>query len=606
MPDQTLPQILFENPLDEAPDPREQQIWERLNRGPRDRGDELTKKGWEDRYGINEGSGKRACLFAGLGEAGRAVAQGKQYKSIADAAQEQGLKEYQVEVSPLQRELGVISANKRAQAALSQKTAFQEAKMLQDAYVAERRLGQTDEDLIRKGKFTRAQIQKIVADISLNEAKTENVKTDTANDKATGGLTGVFGAANTWGQNPTDPQTQGKMRTWADMQGLTAALRGSGAPKVPTTSTSTSTGTKYVTTDQGVEAHPDTRVSVRSGMAPDPNAIAQNVDAARARLLNPQAPAGTPAPTPQTPAAAPIPALLPQPVAPAKRQPVVSVDGQAFREDPNPASARQVGFRGGRFTSLNVDPSWSNYLKSYTKNEDPENLPPRFLSKFKGRLIGGAKTTDEQRVQTEFRSSIRSLADDSMSLFANNKLGEVTGIPGGWVTQFKAMMPAGVDISNIKTRSEAVNTMANYILAKSGKAVTENERRILMQSLPNLDRDSAPTLMQKTLVLQVLARRMSFQQGMRLSDDEMDSLMRSPSGRRAADMDKKIYNILDAVNKATRNGQKAVTVYGPPDPKTGKRASVQFNSRQGALDAARATMEEDFALLTKGIKEVFN
>jgi hypothetical protein len=190
MPDeQTLEQILAAKKLQDEEEAlrleREKSIWDRINRGPRERTDELTARGWQDRYGITPDSGKLSKIFAGLGEVGRSITQGAKYKGIQDEARENALKEYQVEAGPLQRELGVISAERRAGTALQEKMKLEREKLEQRAYVQERQLGQSDEKLIQDGKFTREKINEIKANIGLIEARTGLVgeQTDAAEQK---------------------------------------------------------------------------------------------------------------------------------------------------------------------------------------------------------------------------------------------------------------------------------------------------------------------------------------------------------------------------------------------------------------------------------------
>lgn len=311
------PEPFAVDPLQEE---REKQIWEKIMKGPRGRAKELVAEEWKDQYGVDEKSGKLKRIFAGLGEMGRSIAnaQNPRYRGLVDTATDRGMEEYKAEVGPLQRELGVLTQAKTAAAKMMQQKAASETAAQVRAYAAAVNATKTAAQVAAiEAKFP-AEVKKIAAETGLLLERTKNVIQDTENDKATGGLSGIFGAANAW-KDPAESADQ--RRTWADMEGLKNALTGAGVPKTPVQVPGAAGVTRTFQTDQGLQTLPIPQTT-RTVMQADP--AARNAATARARNQFLYGGAGNAPGAPLIPpvgSGGPIPGVPPEGLIPSARPP---------------------------------------------------------------------------------------------------------------------------------------------------------------------------------------------------------------------------------------------------------------------------------------------
>ncbi len=604
--EQTLEDILLKENAQAAEaaarEEREKTLWERLNRGPRERADELTARGWQDRYGVNEGSGKLAKIFAGLGEMGRSVALGRGYRGIQDEARENALKEYQAEVGPLQRELGVISAERRAANALQENMALQREKLEQKKYVDARNQGRSDEELILKGDFTRAKIDQIKSSIGLTEARTALTagQTNAVNQRnqmlerfggiAPAGATAEAAAIDFLGRK--DPAAG------TDLFNLRQALRGAGKGG---SGSSAGGGTTTVSNRQ---------VYMKTGTGPDGADILEPKTLTTTTSRIP-AGGGTAATSPP-----PLPAWVQLSQANPKNAKVQEAAKKLGSEEPsvtfrlpgdkvvvaapNPSAPQpkpRATVQGGRVVAAPaVDPAITQAIKRYFPNADPAS--PDFVpQKLRGPqtilVAKRPKTPQEEAVEKATLEGLR-VAKTGLDEFMSGDLELEVGLLG-------KPLEWGRDVLNKKKSSplfletRSVQALNSYLNAISGLAVTKAEEIRAKRILPTTG-DQPRTLMLKAFQgMQIEAQHKWLKGAGVPTSSQAELFEKNPDLISAPNVSSSIaLQHMDAARKARRTGQKTYRIPmkngGYKDYQTGKVEDFVW----ALLTSVTEDMEEAF------------
>lgn len=589
MAEQDFSSLFTSNPLEFTPDPemaaREQLLWNKINKGPRERAKELAAEEWKNRYGITESSGKGRRILGGLGELFRGIAQGSKYESISDKAAAQGMKEYQAEVGPLQRELGVLSqAKSAALKALSQQQIAQEKNAVEQ-YKARIAGAKTLQEAEMIKALTPERVKKLAAETENLTANTglTNEKTNTEAIRG-GNLLRTFGlngqAGLTAAMSP-DSSPDGIARTWGDMQALKAAL----APnKGSSGGTTTTTRQALVDGPNGKEIQDLTSTSTRSGKTQAPltpesaRQISQQFFGNRAQPLDS---AATPSPTiTQSPTSGPV----------------------EFRQLPSRGNLTEFHyFDGKKYVPTNIHPTQESVLKAY---KGDKQLPEWLASRFRAPVIPGSqKKTIEDIARSQFNDAASELLKSASTAYGDGKLEVLTGPGQNFMAKIKGMQSNGLTLGDVKTRADAVNAMALKILELSGKAVSDSERRILSTPLPDLGMDSDTTLLYKAMLTSQVSRRLQYMKAMKLNDAEMEALKNAAE----PDLKKNIsmqLNVLSALNKSAKLGvTKGEDQIEIPIP--GSKGGLK-TTRQKAQDLLRQLSQKDFTIFTDKLKTLGN
>lgn len=590
MPDQLLPpldlsQLQPQPQLSDifAPDPadaeREKLLWEKINRGPRQRSKELEAEMWKDRYGVQESSGKFRRFLAGLGETARGIGGGAAYKSIPDQAAERGMKEYQAEVGPLQRELGVLSQSRAAAMKVQQKAQSDaEANKIKQV-LAMSRMGVDQANIAKVLGITepeQAKILETLAKAGNQEAEAALRARQTINAEKTLGLTGDTGAAMALGGTDKFLTNLDKITA---LKGLNKNIGGSQGTmqNLP----SQTTREQFIPGPNGLErvVTNSTTVSPRrvpgAGMSPDA------VSKLKASILGGQsAPEETA--TPQIAQQIPSPQIPSGPV-------------EARQLPPRRVPHEFQYFDGRGYKPTNIHPSQESALKAF-KGDQP--LPEWLAARFKHEVLPGTgRKTADDNVRSQFDDAANELFRSATDSYSTGKLDSLTGLWPNFSTKLKSMQSGGLSLGDVKTRSDAVNAMALKILDLSGKAVTESERRILSTPLPDLSMDSDTTLLYKSILLNQVSRRMQYLRGMKLTDPEMNALKSAAEPELKKNMDRQLA-ILTSLGQAAKIGN--------TDPKGTVTISIPGAkplpmTRQEARDLLLKLSRSDFDILTKSL-----
>jgi hypothetical protein len=232
-------------------------------------------------------------------------------------------------------------------------------------------------------------------------------------------------------------------------------------------------------------------------------------------------------------------------------------------------------------------------LAQFTKGEE---LPERFASRFQYPIIPGTRVkTADERSQDSLYDASGELLRSSIEAFENDSLKDLTGLGPNLMAKFNAMRENGLSFGDVRVRAAAVNALAEKILALSGKAVTDRERAILGNALPDLSMDSGTTLLEKSMVLHQTLRRLEYQKNMNLNPAEMEQLV-TLSGSELETNRRRQLMVLDALQKSQRNGRgkdtDTITV--------GKKTFT----RKEAKELVREANELDFKILTRNLRKL--
>ena len=522
---------------------REDAIYERIMKGPRQRAKEIAAEMWKDRYGVTESSGKLRRIFAGLGETARGIAGGAKYESIPDQARELATKEYQTEVGPLQREASVLSSAQKAAKAQADLTRYRNEQLAKDWYIGQRKLGQTDEQIAIRSGLSKAQIDKIKADIGLTEAKTDltNEQVNAAQQQnavrkqfggqlPTGALGNAFGLNFLGNQDPE--QATGIANTYGM---LNSTGKGSaGGPKTLVKAPYDKLVTGY-----------DAEGRLHANKVPDFKYIWQSA---------PGTAANTPKPAwfQASPEQNSVKSVAPVSVSYQQLQP--EKNGKEFRFTDIDGEQRNLAPRPGNIATERVDPT---HVDNLSKRFD---VDPKSFNGFRSRRftdwVGPAikEPTERASAKSAYYTSLSQLTRDAVNAYANHGDDNISGLYTTFDNNIKAFA-GDLPPEAIAIRQSAVDTIATRILELSGKAVTNQERALYMKALPNLTTDAAPTFVAKAIILKhMLDTRKMFAEG-RMTDAEIDKFYSTTGGQRLAKMAEVQFELLNRFREATANGK---------------------------------------------------
>lgn len=561
---------------------REDAIYERIMKGPRARAKELTAELWKERYGITEKSGKLARIFAGIGEIGRAGGGGKSYVSIPDQARELAMKEYQTEVGPLQREASVLSSAQKAAKAQADLTRYRNEQLLKDWYIQQRKLGQTDERIAITSGMSKAQIDKIKADIGWTEAKTNltNEQVDAAQQQ--NALTRYFGGAkptgtlaNAFALNNLGNQDPGQAN---DVVGAYNLL---GGGRTGSSGTGEKQTVRIQTTRPIVSYDAEQRPHVVQ--APIERVFRENIPGSAAAGAKPswfQA----------SPEQNAVKSVAPVSVSYQQLQP--EKNGKEFRFTDIDGEQRNLAVRPGNVATERVDPT---HIDNLSKRF---GVDPKAFNGFRSRRftdwVGPAikEPTERASAKSAYYTSLAQLTRDAVNAYASHNDENISGLYNTFDNNIKAFA-GDLPPEAIAIRQSAVDTIATRILELSGKAVTNQERALYMKALPNLTTDAPSTFVAKSMILKhMLDTRKMFAEG-RMTDAEIDKFYSTTGGQRLAKMAEVQFDLINRFRESAANGKPFVL---------GNKTYTNLDEGAKALKAtmSRETMNKYFK---QGLKE---
>ena len=531
---------------------REDEIYARIMKGPRQRAKELTAEMWKDKYGVTENSGKLRRIFAGLAETGRAIGGGAKYESIPDKARELATKEYQTEVGPLQREASVLSSAQKAAKAQADLTRYRNEQLLKDWYVQQRKLGQTDEQIAMRAGLTKAQIDKLRSDTALTDEKANLTGQQTFEKQLTNEALAGTGGFKLTGQpaNAAGINAMGE-RNPTDANNLigTLGLIGTGGRNSAGNAGKQTVRETYMKDVSGWgtdgELHvvkvPSEKIyrenipgGVNTSLSAAPPSWFQK-PAAEARALAQIAPPG-------------ISAAQISPEPGRKSYKIQDVDGESYSTTPRP----------GNLVTQRVDPSHIDRLSSefgLDKNKLKNFRTSRFTD-FVGPRI--KEPTERANAKRAYYESLSDLTRKSVNAFASRDDSDISGLFDSFENNLKAMT-GELSPEAISIRQSAIDTISTRILELSGKAVTNQERALYMKALPNINSDAPATFVAKAMTLKHMLDMRKMFADARLRDDEIDRLYSTRGGQILANMAATQFRKIDEFRNATAAG-KPITI----------------------------------------------
>ena len=521
-------------------DAQEKQIWDRIiNRTPRVRAKEIEAEMWKERYGLNPKSGKWRKVLAGVGELGRAMSGGKEYESIKDKARSEAYKEYQTEVGPLQRELGVLS-NTRTNLAKLRSGDAQKQRQLDIQEAAQYlKMATSQQDMQQKMEMIGPrklkmlaeagvldQRERLIAQQVLEKSLTNEALTASGGNKLTGKAANATGLERMSDLNPT--QGRRTLDFLNTMDQIGAAAKG-----VPTPQVFNTKRTQLITDNSG-NAHP-VEVPVENLRMipgqPDPNRGQKAINA----LFGGQEP-----PSP----------------------PRVTTEGQVLTEKAPPKAQFQIQF--GKYQAVPQDKVSKGYKRILKRDM---GLSDEELANFKSPRYNReiyenvAKVDQPTQAVRQYRQSMNSLTSKALDEFAAGKDENISGLfnnlSNSWNSAFGAVDPSALSI-----RVDSTEAIANKIKSISGLTVSDKERKFLMSGLPDIAWDAPRTFLMKTLKLKVLLDMHDIQQKLKITPEEMEQVYSTPAGKRIFDSFDDTMKALEQVRTLARNGPNAKNAAG--------------------------------------------
>ncbi len=569
--------ILGQTPLPEFSDPeaaaREQSIWDKINRGPRERADELTAKGWKDRYGVDTGSGKLKRGFAALGEIGRTISQrnNKNFLGIADEAEKRGMEEYKAEVPVLQRELGVMSQAKTAAAKMQQKAIADRMAIQVKAYAAEANAVKTGAQATaieakypEEVKKLAAQYGLITAQKDLTEAK--NFELDLTNEAlaSTGGFKldpkgqRAAGVGFLSRNNPGEATTL--MDTFKAFEDASAKGAGAGSGEKQTVRVPI----KRPVTGWDAQGRPHTTY----------------VD--DEKVYRERVPGGDGVDTSlqtypwEKKAVAPLPpSVAPQAAAPGDKPDQVTVrtvNGSEYASTPNPNKPK---FSNGvwkkpihdsqiaRLSSL-MDIDKSKFA-NWESDRYPDSIGPPIKA-----------PSSESLAHRAYERSLRDLSRATGEEFVNNNLGNIGGLVDNFINTLKSFT-GDIPQEAINIRQLSTDAAFSKILAMSGKATTQFEMKTHMKNLPNIAADHPSVIVFKAMQLKhMLDLRQMFDE-LRFTDKDIDNFYQTRAGNALAAMPKATFDKMEELRQL-QSGSKSSIMIGGKEFKSVEKAAAEIKA----------------------------
>lgn len=552
----SLEEIIFNNAQvpnysDPETEARERQLFDKINRGPRERARELTAEGWKQRYGITPTSGKLSKIFAGLGEMGRAITQKDKYVGIADEAFDRGLKEYQVEVGPLQRELGVLSQAKTAAARLNQKTENDRLTQGIKAYATAMNGAKTAAEIDALNKLTDPRVKVLAAQAGLLNERAKNVTQDTINDTATGGLSGIYGATNA--QSKMAPgQVIDYNKNLFNLKSATEAAELRFTPKNFQTLVPSGGGVTTTTRPRNIGVGPgglpiyenETSTSVRSGtMRPRFDAGAANTAVSDFMKQMGIISEGTKA-----------------------AEPVILRDPAGNRVEftrSNTPPRTEVTMVDGKVTAkAKLDKRLEETLKSYFPDFDfthPDAVP----GTYKNINHTGLRKADtkEQTAEKIAMEGGKRLVNNAITQYVNDRLGSNVGFFGNIEGKFNRIT-GKASTGEILINTQSKKNLSDYLRAISGLATTRTEVTRAESVMPS-ETDNENTFMKKALTAMIIGAQTEWMAGVNLPAAVRDKLLNDPRILKAPVRDSELaFKHMNAAQIAKRNGKPTYVVNG--------------------------------------------
>lgn len=534
-----------------APDPelerQKQTIWEKINRGPRERAQEIEDEYWRRTYGLTPKSGKGRRALASIGEMLRGIGGGAKYVGPRDAAIQQAMEEYKTEIGPLQRESAVLSAQEKARNA---EQIAMTSKRNQDAlkYLS----------LQINGARTAADVEKIKAETSRLYnlmpwqveqliASNELVRTKARGLSQEQSYLDKFGGVKLPGNSPLGEATalnalmgQPGSETGGVSPGLLKALqfgtdrrvaeklasqRPGGAGGVSTSyGEQVVLGHDPVTGEATFNKIPTSRTTVRGGTAPMD--FSKSMANFRQRYSEAEA------------------AFTGQPSAE-----IPTGTGEVIRPE-----APQMAFKGGQYQrQTGISPS---YLKELSAELGvPEDKMSAFSTKRfsdRGSPLGIYRTTDPKITATkELHQSMLRLQHSVLEPFMDDKLKDITGIIDGSIgSKFR-------DVSRKMSGAEAEFLNANMgVVAKivfdiTGKAFTQRELETYMKALP-ANTNSDLTILHKVLAMKTALDLRRTAAILNLSPSELERVYDTASGQKLLKTPQVAAMRMEAIRRSVR------------------------------------------------------
>lgn len=580
--DPEIPQI-----SDPEIEKREKLLWDKINKGPRERAKELAAQEWQDRYGLKETSGKGRRFLAGLAEMARGIGSGAKYESIPDRAAERGLKEYQAEVGPLQRELGVISQARTHAAKLAADTAQKNADRDLKQVLAMSRLNMDDAQIAKLTGRSEPEIAGIklkFAQAGLIEARTtgQNLSNESAGMtnavqklfggvKPTGDLSNAYGLNNMAGANPE--QASSILDTAKFFKQATGKTSTAGGPKqtvrVPYMRSVTgwdSEGRPHI------EKFPDEKVYRETIPGGGVNTSLQNAPPSWYK--------GTQRFGPTPPPGVGEPDFTPNP------------DGKSFRVTQMSGEEYNATPQNANIIRRRVDPSHATRLAR--DFEIPIEKFRNFDSSRFTDAVGSPikEKTERAAARQNYYQALSELTRLSANAFASNRPDNISGLFENFENTLKAMT-GNLPAEAIAIRQASIDAIATRILELSGKAVTNQERTLYMKSLPNLATDAPETFVAKSMILKhMLDVRQAFGE-LRVSDQDVDKLYSTRAGSILATMARVKFNKLEQLRTMVASG-KPMTIGNKvyTDPQAAAKVIAESTNRSTVARYIKLALKE--------------
>ena len=556
---QPFPDLTYSDPEAVA---REKAIWEKINKGPRQRAKELAAQEWENRYGIKETSGKGRRVLGGIGELLRGIAQGSKYESIDDKAAERGLKEYQAEVGPLQRELGVLSQAKSAAMRVNQKAVSDAEENKIKQVLAMSRLGVDQANISKVLGVTEPEQIKILesqARIGNLEAQAALRKRQTQDLELRGGLTGT--PANAKVQSEMSPEQQNGINR-AIFGNTEAASMGklSGSPDMFKSlsggGTRTSTTMRDVPAGVGpggmqlFEQRPSTTTSQTAPRNVFDAAKAGSAVESFKQRLGMVAQTAREGNTPDSPVAV-----------------FESPNGNqvAFKRNNTPPKMEVTVENGQTVARPKLDTLLKDTLAPYFPSVDwnHSTATPRNYTNISRVAMPKKELSQQDQLNQAYIDSGKRLAENGMREYIKGQLGDTSGILGnvkGGLSRMFGKSSTGQTLIN----TQAKDMFAKYSLAMTGKSSNPTEKRRFEEILPATT-DNERTFMQKALTGIVLASQTEWMNGLNLKGELRDKLMMNKSILTSPEvLTNQAFRHMEAARMAIRSGRSTYRLGSEP------------------------------------------